>query len=225
MQQVTAGSQAPTASVAVEAGPDNPAHTIAIPQSMQEIDGLRLRRSELASQLDRARTRRSGVVQELRASTAATRPGLEQRVAAIDERILQLESDIAATERAITQAPPAVLGAAAQARKAEQLARARADSPIDGDVIAILGFMGMLMLIPIVFAYSRRLWKRPPRTSALAIAAEGRLHRIEQAVESIAVEVERVSEGQRFVTSLLSEGNAPARSDANLLANTHARET
>ena len=32
-----------------------------------------------------------------------------------------------------------------------------------------------------------------------------RLERIEQAIEAMAVEVERVSEGQRFVTKLLSE--------------------
>jgi len=32
-----------------------------------------------------------------------------------------------------------------------------------------------------------------------------RLERIEQAVDAIAIEVERVSEGQRFVTRLLSE--------------------
>ena len=35
--------------------------------------------------------------------------------------------------------------------------------------------------------------------------AEDRLARIEQAVDAIAVEVERISEGQRFTTKLLSE--------------------
>jgi len=34
---------------------------------------------------------------------------------------------------------------------------------------------------------------------------EARLERIEHAVESIALEVERISEGQRFTTKLLSE--------------------
>jgi hypothetical protein len=33
-----------------------------------------------------------------------------------------------------------------------------------------------------------------------------RLERIEQALDSVAVEVERISEGQRFTTKLLSEG-------------------
>ena len=36
-------------------------------------------------------------------------------------------------------------------------------------------------------------------------AIEARLERIEQAVDAIAVEAERISEGQRFTTKLLSE--------------------
>jgi hypothetical protein len=36
-------------------------------------------------------------------------------------------------------------------------------------------------------------------------SSDERLARVEQAVESIAIEVERISEGQRFVTKLLSD--------------------
>ncbi len=43
------------------------------------------------------------------------------------------------------------------------------------------------------------------RSPALAGELSGRILRIEQAVESIALEVERISEGQRFVTKLLAE--------------------
>ena len=41
-------------------------------------------------------------------------------------------------------------------------------------------------------------------------AIENRLARIEQAVDAITVETERISEGQRFTTKLLSE-RTPAR--------------
>ncbi len=40
---------------------------------------------------------------------------------------------------------------------------------------------------------------------AIAGDSSQRLERIEQAMDAIAIEVERVSEGQRFVTRLLSE--------------------
>ncbi len=39
---------------------------------------------------------------------------------------------------------------------------------------------------------------------------DDRLARIEAAVEAIAIEVERISEGQRFTTKLLSERPAPS---------------
>jgi hypothetical protein len=37
------------------------------------------------------------------------------------------------------------------------------------------------------------------------------MERLEQGVEAIAIEVERISEGQRFVTKLLSEGSPAVR--------------
>jgi hypothetical protein len=40
---------------------------------------------------------------------------------------------------------------------------------------------------------------------------EARLERIEQAVDAIAVEIERISEGQRFTTKLLSERSTSVR--------------
>ena len=43
------------------------------------------------------------------------------------------------------------------------------------------------------------------RPGALMGELMGRIARIEQAVDSISVEVERISEGQRFVTKLLAE--------------------
>ena len=51
-------------------------------------------------------------------------------------------------------------------------------------------------------------------TSRELEAVHDRLGRLEQAMEAVAVEVERISEGQRFTTKLLSER---ARVDAALL--------
>lgn len=51
-----------------------------------------------------------------------------------------------------------------------------------------------------------------------ASATEARLERLEQAVDSIAVEIERIGEGQRFVTRLLSA--RPGTSPESLPAST-----
>ncbi|HUR91998.1 MAG TPA: hypothetical protein VMY38_04930 [Gemmatimonadaceae bacterium] len=196
--------QAPA--VRIDAGPTTTAQTIAIPQNTQDIAGLRQRREELVDQLDRARNRRSEVIGQIQNASGIERGGLEQRLATIDQRIVQIELDIGATERALTSAPSSLLGAAAQAEQAREDARDANRPAIDEDVFIMFAFMAMALMIPIVIAHTRRIWKRPQPARALSPVTESRLERIEQAVESIAVEVERVSEGQRFVTKLMSDG-------------------
>lgn len=59
--------------------------------------------------------------------------------------------------------------------------------------------------IPVVRAFTRRFVDRPPTSPVIAANVENRLERIEQAVEAMAIEVERISESQRFLTKLMSE--------------------
>ena len=64
-----------------------------------------------------------------------------------------------------------------------------------------------IILFPITRALARRMDRGPagPSKASLDPEAADRLTRIEQAVDSIAIEVERISEGQRFTTKLLSD--------------------
>ena len=83
-------------------------------------------------------------------------------------------------------------------------------------IVPIAFFMTVVLIalgVPLVRAYVRRmdaaaLQPRVPNSM------DARLERIEAMVESVAVEVERLGEGQRFTTRLLSEGalRAPAPS-------------
>ena len=64
----------------------------------------------------------------------------------------------------------------------------------------------------------RMLWRAGSRVRPAAQAPavdDGRLQRLETAVESIAIEVERISEAQRFTVSVLTE-RLPARSGERL---------
>jgi hypothetical protein len=74
---------------------------------------------------------------------------------------------------------------------------------------AALSFIGVA-----VHAYWNRVQRgrlaRPP-------IDDSRMMRLEQAVESIAVEVERISEGQRFLTRLQTEAAADVRASQNQL--------
>ena len=75
-----------------------------------------------------------------------------------------------------------------------------------GEVIGILGSLTIIgaVLFPIARALAKRIEGRPA-AAQIAPATDARLDRIEHAVEAIAVEVERISEGQRFTTKLLAE--------------------
>ncbi len=73
-----------------------------------------------------------------------------------------------------------------------------------GEVAVAAMFFGTISATVITLARMRM--KSVERRSRLSDpAVEDRLYRIEQAVDAIAVEVERMSESQRFTTKLLAE--------------------
>ncbi len=76
-----------------------------------------------------------------------------------------------------------------------------------GEVAVVAIIFGTMtgMFYPLIRAWARRLENKGAPLQLPLRDVEERLDRIERAVESIAVEVERVSEGQRFVTKLLAE--------------------
>jgi hypothetical protein len=79
-------------------------------------------------------------------------------------------------------------------------------------IVAIAGATLMTIFGPIAKAYAKRISNERPASARGDGELEARLERMENAIESIAVEIERVSEGQRFTTRLLSDqrgGAAP----------------
>lgn len=68
-------------------------------------------------------------------------------------------------------------------------------------VMTILGTF-LVVTIGCIVVAMKVLKRRPPERPALD---ENRLQHLEQAVDAIALEVERISEGQRFTTKLLAQ--------------------
>jgi hypothetical protein len=119
-------------------------------------------------------------------------------------RFIELSADgreVLAVEGLSTQAimPPPVEGGARRKQLPDGLV----------DMMGIIfGAVTIMSLgTPIVKAWARRFEKRTDMKQQVQI--EQRLSGIEQAIETVAVEVERISEGQRFTTKLLSD-RAPA---------------
>ena len=85
-------------------------------------------------------------------------------------------------------------------------------NPPDPDLIVILSFASFAVLSVTI---ARLVGKWIDRRGQLAKGdrSDERLSRIEQAVDAIAIEVERISEAQRFTTRLLAEKNGAKAPD------------
>ena len=75
-------------------------------------------------------------------------------------------------------------------------------------VLVPLGFFAMIAVIvigrPMVKAMQTKA-EAAARQPQIPQEVSARLERMEQSIDAIAVEIERISEGQRFTTKLLSE--------------------
>ena len=195
----------PPAPEAVIGGQRIPVSTPPLPLTAQEVAAIRARREELSNQLISATNRRDEIAEQMLEANGVAREGLEQRLRLLDQRILGLEADIAETGHQLTSAPTAL-----------QQERNQPDRTIFGidqePAVAIIIIFILAVLLPLTIAVARRILRRPsPVAHSPALdAIASRMERMENAVEAVAIEVERISEGQRFVTRLLGEGQKPA---------------
>ncbi len=169
-----------------------------VPRTAAEVDAIRAKRTELSAQLTSAVGRRKEVAKQLLTTTEAGRFGLEQRLTVLDNRIAQLELDIAQTDQQLTSAPALIAGT--EPPRFQGLLSA-------GQVTGISIVFTIFVLSPLAMAFARRIIKRTaaPPAPSLSGADGTRLERMEQAIDTIAIEVERISEGQRFVTQLMND--------------------
>jgi hypothetical protein len=170
------------------------------------LAAARAHREELGNQLERLEEKRRDLSESVRrrGPEGGNREGLEKRIADIDQRIAEVDKQIAAADLAVAKAA-AIPGAVVE--RPEPPPQPDPDGPVEAVAIVSTVFT-MFVLFPLTIAYARRLWRR----GAVAIAelpkvlAE-RLTRLDQAVDAIAIEVERISEGQRFLTKVMTDSN------------------
>ncbi|MCU0634831.1 MAG: hypothetical protein MUE41_08160 [Gemmatimonadaceae bacterium] len=201
------GARAP--SPAQEAAP-----AIAPPANAQELRALRARDRELREAIGDATEDRTGLAESLRpgedgpAPSPAVSGGIEARIGVIDERILRLEGERDAIDRAIAQAPREVIAledrVAGSDASVAAIARERG---FDNGMAAGLPIgitLGMLLMLAIVAYRRARASRRAPAPGTPA-ATERATMQLTAAVEAMAIEVERIGESQRFLTQLLSD--------------------
>jgi len=174
-----------------------------IPFTADQIEALSERASTLSGQLRQVADRRKDLVRELdRTSSTAASEGIEQRIKFLDERMMKIEQDISANSE-LRASLAAKLGEVSSSQPDEPPV-----PPVDSAFGPITPPVAFFLLLPLALAGSRFMWKRGNRPAVVPISpqAEARFGQLEQAIDSVAVEIERVAEGQRFVTKLLREG-------------------
>ena len=166
-------------------------------------NALKAQRKELVRQLEQLEEKRSELSERLEEPTVggADRKGLEQRIAETDQRIAEVDKLIAASERGIAEVA-AIPGAVLEPPPPVNT------GPGD-EVVVVPVVLTMFVLFPLTIAYARRIWRRgAAAVASLPAELTERLTRLEQAVDTIAVETERISEGQRFMNKLFAETGA-----------------
>jgi hypothetical protein len=141
----------------------------------------------------------------------------------VDEHVRQTaEQARAAARDARAAARQAVIHAGAQAPSAPSApgttTTAQGDLPFDPNMIAPIAEYAvtaffvtlafMVVMLPVARAFARRL-DRAPAPPAIAPQVAEQLTRIEHTVESMAIEIERISESQRFLTKVQAAKSEP----------------
>jgi hypothetical protein len=196
------------------------AQTAPVPKTAQELQALRVRRAELREQLESVTSWRGRLVQERLNAQAAGNPGvageLDGRIRELGDRSKRIEQALLSTDDAIGQG----------------IANGIADEghtvviPPIPPIPEMPGFPGAVGIHEPPFFTGRDiavvvlgqtlgfvliglfLWRVAFRRGVRSVqpVSGGRdVNQLQQSVDAIAVEIERISENQRFVTKLLNE--------------------
>lgn len=197
--------QGPAEQVPTPAAPPAPVQGLAAPAvegaSPQMVyQGLRAQRRELGNQLDNLEDKRRDLSNRLQEPMVggADRKGLEMRITEIDGRISAIDKQISESEAKIA-AQAAVPGAAVEPRQP------RREGPPE-EVFVLGGIFIFVVLLPLSIAMARRIWRRGSAViTQLPAELSERLTRLEQGMDAVAVEVERIGEGQRYMARVMGE--------------------
>ncbi|MBA3405741.1 MAG: hypothetical protein H0U13_13855, partial [Gemmatimonadaceae bacterium] len=152
-QPPAAPAEAATPQVTITTpGPDGTTQTLAIPQTREEVEELLGQRNELSDQLSNVTNRRNDLSRSIvSAPEGASRTGLEARIRLLDDRILQLETDLTVVGRKLSAATPELLGSTEQENQG--------GGDAFGNGVLAGGFF-TLLLFPVALLYARRRWRR-----------------------------------------------------------------
>lgn len=200
---------------------------VEVPTARDKYQALVATKRELYSELGRLTGDRTSLADAVRhrAVTGADRDGLNQRITALDARIADIDKQLTAVNQQITNTA-AVPGAVPPDTYTPPYTPAN----IQEEQLILGGVLGGLAIVfmggPFMIAWALRVVRRGRMiVPKLPEELNQRLSQLERSVESVAIEVERIGEGQRFVTNLLAEQQMPRLGGAVKIAERVERST
>jgi len=177
------------------------------PDVLPQLEQLQARASELRIKSGDLEVQRDQIRRQRDEAKPADRPMYDKQFADVQHQfnVVQAEWGNVSAKMAELQHARDMM----QAKEAQQVLTIQPppapQDPFDKAQLLGMETAGFVLLLPIVYALTRRILRGGRRAPAIDFESSPRFQRMEQAIESIAIEVERIGEAQRFTTKLLSE--------------------
>jgi hypothetical protein len=208
------------------------ATTVQVPATEADLRAASTHRRELSSQLEQLSDQRNSLMGERHNAVVNQAPQaviaeLDARIKSLGDRVVRIEREKLAADDAIAQALARGVGQSTETTPApgapgtfgtdlattllnqgmmqQQLAQLEESIRNDYQRKMMVGGTGLVLLAVLVWRWA---WSRASarlRREFASSAPAGTPRELKDAVDAIALEVERISENQRFVTKLLSE--------------------
>ena len=173
----------------------------AMPGPVTDLAGLQTQLVELQVQLSGLKAQWNGLRTQLddMLRNNPARPGVQQQWANVGVQIAEVEGKVAVLQARIAQAKGLPVGTT--------VPPAAPPRPVFSPdwMVPISALLLAAFVFPMSIGWARRISRGKPQPASLPHDQASRLERLEHAIDTIAIEVERISEGQRFVTKILAE--------------------
>ena len=192
-------------------GPDGPPSPPPdIPRTTEALEALANQRAELKNQLESVMDRREELADQLEDADPAARTGLVERIQILDDRSGRLEREVLLLDDAISAAVASGLG---QPEPQEPMTTVHVEEGVPREAVARFMMFEALGFVLLGVIFYKWVMRRAREGFGRSAPEDGRrLDQLQNSVDAIAVEVERISENQRYVTKALNEGLQPEAS-------------
>jgi len=161
---------------------------------------LKAREDILTERVRKLSDAREELTRNIEDRTGADREGIDAQLRQLDNQIQVTRTDLMDVSKQAAEAAPAQL-----AETVQTVWKGYGEDDMIGAGFTGAGIVFALFIPLIVRTFRRRRYVKPGMPTAMPALGGERVDRMEAAIDAIAVEIERVSENQRFMTRLMTE--------------------